>query len=273
MTNEPEFIKYPKILHLNGTLRILDNPVSVFEKLDGGNTQVRMCNGRLFAGSRAQFLTREERFRQPWFGDFKKWAMANYSFYKLPENLVVYGEFLAPHTLDYGDNSVNSFFVLDVLDSEKGRFLPYDVARKTLEQLGVEDVNFLDPLILNERVGRSQLYSLITESPYRDGGLMEGLVIKNYESDPQRFAKLWTSTLKFRDRPKGAPGELEYGDVRGIGLSLHDQGIPINQRILVGEVVREFKESGISLTKGAIKEYATRFFDETGIKEVKDPWD
>jgi len=86
----PDFIKYGRIPHIMEVPELLDNNVEVYEKLDGGNSQVRIFKNRILAGNRSKFLTDKDR-RFSWFQDFKKEAMSNYSLYYLSENLIVYG--------------------------------------------------------------------------------------------------------------------------------------------------------------------------------------
>ena len=191
---EPDFIKYPEIPHLAEALEILDGEsLQVFEKLDGGNSQVRKYRGRVFCGSRANFLKRERDFRFKWFRDFHKWAMSNESFHKLPENLITYGEFLSPHTLTYKPEFVNRFFLIDLYDIGAKRFVPYDEARHMLEDsLQIQGVSFLDSLARGE-IDFDLLKTLATqESKYSRYG-REGVVVKDY--DNQRFAKLWRTSV------------------------------------------------------------------------------
>ncbi len=192
-SSQPIFVKYPEIPHLAETLDILDSKyLQVFEKLDGGNSQIRMSEGRLFCGSRANFLRRERDFRFDWFRDFNKWVMSNSSFYNLPENLVLYGEFMAPHTLTYNSEFINRFFVIDVYDLNKNKFLPYTEVRKNLEdRLGVEDVLFL-PILVQGTLDLERAKELATgSSDYSKYG-KEGIVIKDYKQ--QKFAKFWRTS-------------------------------------------------------------------------------
>ncbi len=197
MNQDPEFIKYPEIPHLAEALDILDGKVQVFEKIDGGNCQVRMSNGRLFCGSRANFLKRKEFFRFDWFKDFNRWAMSNPSLRSLSENLIVYGEFAAYHTLTYLPEFTNRFFLIDIYDLNSERFLPYGKSRGILEdKLHTEDILFLDSLAKG-RVNLDSVNALAMGpsqySPYE----REGVVIKDYRR--QKFAKLWrTSVIKTR---------------------------------------------------------------------------
>ena len=194
MQQDPTFLKYPEILHLAETLDILDGrKLQVFEKIDGGNCQVRTSNGRLYCGSRANFLKRKEHFRFEWFVDFNKWAMSNQSLHNLPENLVVYGEFTGFHTLIYNPEFTNRFFLIDLYDISRKRFLPYDESRGILEdKLHVEDVLFLD-LLMKGKVSLESVKYLATGRSQYSPNEREGVVIKDYSR--QRFAKLWRTSV------------------------------------------------------------------------------
>ena len=125
MESIDEFIKYPRIPHLVEIPRLLNHPVEVYEKLDGGNVQVRKINGRVVCGCRAHYLGNPKYFRQEWFKDFQKWTFSNYSFYEIPENVIIYGEWLSRHTLDYKSEFTNRFFLIDLLDFDEGAFIEY----------------------------------------------------------------------------------------------------------------------------------------------------
>lgn len=192
--SEPDFVEYPKIPHLMGVPEILDEGcLEIYEKLDGGNSQVRFHNGRILTGSRANFLRREEHFRFPWFKDFNNWAKSNHSFYNLPEDLIVYGEFLSPHTLKYKPEFESKFFLIDVYDLSHRKFIPYTDAKRSLEDnFGITDVLFLEALVKGKTSIDEIKRLAMEESQYSDYG-REGVVVKDYNS--QRFAKLWRTSV------------------------------------------------------------------------------
>lgn len=247
MANEPEFIKYPRIPHLGGNLSILDNPVEVYEKLDGGNTQIRTFQNRILCGSRGHYLKREEQFSCSWFKDFQHWTLSNYSLFSLPKNLIVYGEFLAHHVLDYNPEFVNKFFVIDVFNIDTGKFVPYPLAKEKLIDLGIRDVCYLNTLI-NGKVGQGEIYELLKHSDYRKG-YKEGVVIKKYEQDPQEFAKLWTSLVYGWDsEPKNAQ-EVSYNDIKRLVLGINDETRgKIRLDELVAKVIRELQRTNANIT-------------------------
>ena len=192
MADKTHFVKYQRIPHFDEVPRILDNPVEVYEKIDGGNVQVRKIDGRILCGSRAHFLTKEKLFNQQWFKDFQKWALGNSGFYNLPDNLIVYGEWTARHTLSYKPEFTDRFFMIDVLDLNPNLFVPYSDSKQILSDLGIDDLIYLKTLSKG-KISREQLVKLLGESEYRYGD-REGLVLKNYDS--QEFAKLWTSSVR-----------------------------------------------------------------------------
>lgn len=188
----PNFIKYPEIPHLAQNLEVLDsNNLQVFEKIDGGNCQVRVYNGRVFCGSRSDYIRRQEDFRFPWFKDFNKWAMSNESLRNIPENFIIYGEFTGPHTLIYSPEFTNRFFLIDVRHISSRRFLPYNEARDLLEKkLHIEDVLFLRSLARELNVDSAK--HLATGKSEYTSDRREGIVIKDYRK--QRFAKFWRTS-------------------------------------------------------------------------------
>lgn len=249
MTVKARFLKYPRMQHLAEALDILDNNVSVFEKMDGGNSQIRKVRGRIVCGSRARFLLRERDLIQPWFKGFQKWALSNYSFYNLPESLVMYGEWLSRHTIEYHSEFTNRFFLLDVYDASKKRFLPYEEAKQLKEDLGVEDVLTLNELA-NSKVTKNQLEKLaLGKSDYSDGN-REGVVIKDYEH--QRFVKLWRSTVEL-------PYTSIVEEIERTVHSLHDQGKSFTKSELCRMVYWELKRSDKQIPYQHIRELVDKY--------------
>lgn len=260
MSQLPKFVKYPEIPHLMEVPEIFDGSnVQVFEKLDGGNTQVRNLDGRVITGSRANFLTREEYFKFEWFKDFNNWAKSNPSFHNLPGNLIVYGEFTTPHILRYKPEFVNRFFLIDVYDTETKRFIPYVEAREKLEnELDVKDVLFLRPLAEGKLTLEDVKYIAVTGSCYSFYG-REGVVVKDYEK--QKFAKLWRTSAN--PTKEGLTEEINKtilslrGEFGPFPDSFSDYGKLVSEA-LSSKVYEELMRSGrkdISLSEigGAIK--------------------
>lgn len=240
----PKFKKYPRTPHLEEVSDILGSEdLEVYEKMDGGNCQVRKHQGRVFCGNRSKFLIREGGFRQDWFGKFHKWAMSNYSLYNLPESSIVYGEFLAPHTVPYNTEFRDRFFLIDLYDLSRERFVPYVDAREMLENLGIEGILFLDPLWEGELEMDDARSLALEESQYTSHG-REGIVLKDYKD--QRFAKLWrTSVLPaeggLREEVRKTLLGLQLsGDLSSGDFDYSEEG----RENLVSEVYDELQRSG-----------------------------
>jgi ATP-dependent RNA circularization protein (DNA/RNA ligase family) len=238
----PKFVKYPEIPHLAETLEILDSKnLVLFEKLDGGNTQVRTYQGRILTGNRANFLTREERFRFLWFKDFNNWAKSNHSFGNLPENLIIYGEFTAPHSLNYFPGFTNKFFLIDVYQLDQGRFIPYEDAVKTLEGLGIQNV-FFPEILARGGISLDQAKELaMGESKYSAHG-REGIVVKDYDS--QKFAKLWRTSVDKTESGLADEVKKTIGSLSASGLLTQIPSSREDVDSLASMVLTELQRSG-----------------------------
>ncbi len=248
----PKFVKYERIPHIWEIPELLDREIEVYEKLDGGNAQVRKAKGRVLAGNRSKFLTDKIK-GFPWFQDFLKWASGNYSFYNLPENKIVFGEWLSKHTLDYFPDKMNRFYFFDLFDMNSQRFIPYKDAVKILEDLEVKEVGFLRPLFRG-KIDMLSLEKLVGKSDYRDGDA-EGLVIKNYRS--QQFAKLWAGSVNRKKRI------LLNKDIRKTIISMIESGTEITSEHVVKEIIGDFSGQRIPYSKETIERAINNYFFDT----------
>jgi hypothetical protein len=181
-----EFMKYPGIPYIEVVPFILNNPVYVFEKLDGGNCQVRKIDGRIIPGSRSNFLEGNAVDRIVWFKDFVSWANTNPDFHNLDENFVIFGEWLAFHNIMYDSKNMNQFYFLDIYDIEDRKFVPYDEALAYLDMMGI---NVSTLRVLQKGLTSLNRLDRILHEPsdYRSGN-KEGIIIKDYAT--QQFAKM-----------------------------------------------------------------------------------
>lgn len=213
--NEPNFVKYESICSILPTINLdqfLGKEVQVFEKIDGGNCQVRKVPTQtggfgLLGGSRANFLKGTVVQRREWFQEFTKWMYQNSSLYNLPENLVMFNEFAGNHTITYSPDFNNKPFLIDLLDQETRRFLPYDESRKRISQLGIENVLLLNVLFKGQITEKVMKELLKKNSEYYPGH-KEGIVIKDYNSNPQTFAKVLHP--EFAEKKLKKDGQIDY---------------------------------------------------------------
>ena len=248
------FIKYHKIPYLEVVPEILDKEVEVFEKLDGGNCHFRKIEGRVRCSNRANFID-GKGFERFWFQEFRKWALSNYSLYKIDENHVFYGEWLAKHNIDYDKEHINKFYLLDVFDLKSGRYINYEGAKELVKKYSLEDVHFLKT-IARGKINDSALEKLLEKSDYYNGP-KEGVVIKDYKNEvfAKKLHKLFAD-----DRAKIAQGEIsDYRITKAIRLLEDNGGIP-NKDSVVKILYEDIKEElGIELSKQKIDKRITEF--------------
>lgn len=191
-TSLPLFIKYPKIALYEEHPDILKNEVMVFEKLDGGNCQFRkLKTGRMLCGNRSNYLN-EKYFNRYWFIDFLRWVHRNYSLFAIEPKYIFYGEWLAPHTLEYAKEFQNRFYLIDIFDIEVERFLEYPRSCELIHEYQLKDINVLKPLFTG-KLNEKELDNLLLGS-HHGAEQKEGIVIKDYAN--QRFVKLVNPQFK-----------------------------------------------------------------------------
>ncbi len=183
-------MKYPNI-HELGELteqekELLFGSAYVFEKLDGGNVQVHVKDdGTITHGLRSGHL---EGARAPWAERFKKWYWTNREPIQKLSPGIYFGEFLAPHTIQYKPEFVDSFFLIDVYigDENSGGFLDYVNALETSR--AARDLMSPAPLLHRGTITQELIEELVNgRSKHSIGGEREGVVIKSYPA--QLFAK------------------------------------------------------------------------------------
>ena len=191
--DKPKFVKYPKIEALLGIpkkLPISDNiQISIFEKIDGGNCQIRRHNGRLLPGSRGHYIGRQDTASLDWFRKLCKWTYPNSSLYNLPEDIVVFGEWVGNHTLNYG-NFNDRFVFIDAFDIKTNKFLDYAGAVSLLQRHNIKGMHILEPLFEGE-ARKADMEKLVMEPSRHYVGPKEGVVVKVYQTEPQVFFKAY----------------------------------------------------------------------------------
>ena len=186
-----QFVKYGSIEEVSRCDELKNmqgNGVMAFEKIDGGLCQVRNIDRKLFPGSKANFLTGSAAKKTEWFHNFIAWAYSNPALYRLPEEVVLFGEWSGNHTIDYGANN-DRFFVIDLLNLATNRFFRYDKAKCFLDWKGIEEIKFL-PILAFGGIEKKTLDSILEQPSYYYPGPKEGIVIKDYAGEEQTFVKM-----------------------------------------------------------------------------------
>jgi hypothetical protein len=181
----------------------------VFPKLDGTNGSVWYEHGTLRCGSRNRELSPDND--NAGFMNAMMVDKAVISFLYNEPDLVLYGEWLVPHTLKtYNDDAWRKFYVFDVFDRKKERLLSYDEYSEGLVTAGI---NVIAPIAIIKNGSIDHFTECLSKAHYlvKDGeGAGEGVVIKNYDYTNkygrQTWAKIVTNEFKAKHHiAMGAP--------------------------------------------------------------------
>lgn len=169
--------------------------VHVFPKIDGTNASVwaepvehpnlGVVDINICCGSRNRVLSADADNAgfHAWAsgGDARASALRMFLFQS--PHLIVYGEWLVPHTLKtYREDAWRRFYVFDVFSRTTGKYLPYEAYGEPMTTMGID---VIPPLAIIENPSENQLAGLRNETNtyliQDDAGVGEGIVLKNYE--------------------------------------------------------------------------------------------
>lgn len=165
----------------------------VFPKLDGTNGSVWWDDG-VKAGSRNRELALDNDN-----AGFMNAMAADKAVINLLNNdrcLILYGEWLVPHTLKtYNDDAWRKFYVFDVYDRNKERLLSYDEYSEGLVAAGI---NVIAPIAIIKNGTEAHFTECLSKAHYlvKDGeGAGEGVVIKNYDYKNKYGRQTWAKIV------------------------------------------------------------------------------
>jgi hypothetical protein len=157
----------------------------IFPKLDGTNGTVFFDNNIVKCGSRNRCLDEEVEdnagFRQYINSDMQ---IHKYnSFFKDNPNLILYGEWLVPHTVkNYLYSAWRKFYIFDIcyIDNEELKYIPYNDYSKMLEKY---ELDFIQPLDIKINPSIDSLNDIAKSNNYlmEQGFFGEGIVVKRYD--------------------------------------------------------------------------------------------
>ena len=213
------FLRYPH-LERYGNIEVEGiefGTTHIFPKLDGTNASMWMDeDSQIRFGSRNRQLSLDNdnaAFMQTMLDDPTK---ADYfGFLLVNPELRLYGEWLVPHTLKgYRDDAWRRFYVFDVYDESKNRFLSYDEYKPLLDEYPGIDYIPCIKIIKNGTADQFQ-YEIqharfVLKDDCKTG---EGIVIKNYAWENkfkrQTWAKIIAGEFKDQFHKQWGPAELE----------------------------------------------------------------
>jgi len=182
---------------------LLAGKVHVFPKLDGTNASVWFDGEKVCCGSRNRVLSPDSDN-----AGFAKWLESDTAEaralreYVVGRPLILYGEWLVPHTLKtYRQEAWKRFWIFDVFDIDAGRYHSYD-DYCTLDRHGLDVVQCLGAI---NSPTDEQLQRLVETNTFliaEGAGVGEGIVLKNYDwwQPHATWAKLVTNDFKEKNR-------------------------------------------------------------------------
>jgi hypothetical protein len=166
----------------------------VFPKLDGTNASVWFEHDTLRCGSRNRELSPDND--NAGFMNAMMVDKAIISFLYNEPDLIIYGEWLVPHTLKtYNDDAWRKFYVFDVFDRNKERLLSYDEYSESLVAAGI---NIIAPIAIIKNGNEAFFTECLSKAHYlvKDGeGSGEGIVIKNYDYKNKYGRQTWAKIV------------------------------------------------------------------------------
>lgn len=178
--------------------------IVVTEKIDGANASFRKIDNdtvEMFKRNSVSNYKDVKGLRA--FGDTINAEILN-------EDYTYYGEWTTPHKINYGEN-VNKFFIFDIYDNVKERYLHHNEVVEEAERIGFKTATVLyigQPLSMEELSALANSYSVVsTEEVIR-----EGVVVRYYQKDKDEFDKFKVVSDSFSEVKPMKKGKTQSGD-------------------------------------------------------------
>ncbi|WP_299831751.1 RNA ligase family protein [uncultured Metabacillus sp.] len=150
-------------------LTLEGNPhIVIQEKLDGANASFKFEGDSIRCFSRNTELDESNTLR-----GFSVWVNDHFKDLTFHEGLILFGEWLVRHKLDYGENA-NQFYLFDVYDEKTEEYLPFELVKETAKQL---NLNLVPVFYEGEFQSLEHIQSFVGKSML--GEIGEGVVVKN----------------------------------------------------------------------------------------------
>lgn len=191
---------------------VIFGTVHVFPKIDGTNA-VLWCDdeGVVQCGSRRRQLSEDADNAGfwAWVHSDNARAIAVRAFVQQFPHLIVYGEWLVPHSLKtYRDDAWRRFYVFDVWDTRAETYVSFETYGEPMAAMGIDVIT---PLAIIEDPSSEQLAGLRDGNTYLiqdDAGAGEGVVLKNYNWSDRFGRQPWAKMVRneFKDANRAAFG-------------------------------------------------------------------
>lgn len=207
----------------------------IFPKIDGTNASLWIDDEKLMAGSRNRELALDNDN-----AGFYNWAIQQdniKNFFIKNPNLRLYGEWLVPHSLTtYKDNAWKRFYIFDVLNDDSDLFLSYETYQVLLEEFNLD---YIAPMAICTNATSDYYIRELERNNFLikdDGGIGEGVVIKNYDYANPFGRVIWAKIIssEFKEKRLKTMGAPEIG------------GAPIEMQIVDKYVTEHLVEKTIA---------------------------
>ena len=149
--------------------------IIIQEKIDGANSAIRYDseNNCIVAQIRTNLLNISNNLR----GFFEWTQTLDKDKVKevIGDNVLIFGEWLVPHTVRYPDDKYNQFYVYDAYDTDTGEYLPQTEVKSIAAKL---NLNYVPVFYEGEFTDWNFCYQFVGKTEM-GGEYGEGIVIKN----------------------------------------------------------------------------------------------
>lgn len=199
-----EFKKYQHLVRFgtDDAMNIQLGETYIFPKIDGTNASLWFDEEYgLQAGSRNRHLALDNDN-----AGFYNWAIKQeklIAFLANNPDLVLYGEWLVPHSLKtYRKTAWRNFYVFDVMEYHSERYLSFPEYEALLKPF---DIEYIPPLSICKNGDYERFVTHLEGNNYliEDGkGVGEGIVVKNYNFQNKYGRNVWAKivTAEFREK-------------------------------------------------------------------------
>ena len=209
--------------------------VYVFPKIDGTNGSI-WWDGELKFGSRNREISLEndnQGFCEAILNSDVKSALE--AFFDVNPGLIVFGEWLVPHSLKtYRPEAWRKFYVFDVMREISGEYLSYPEYKPYLDSFGMDYIPYL-AVVHNGTY--EQFAKLIESNTYlidEGKGVGEGIVLKRYDYKNKYGRTTWAKIVRneFKDLHRKEMGGAE---IEG-GKMVEDEAV---EKFLTSEMINK----------------------------------
>ncbi len=205
----------------------------IFPKIDGTNgsiwvedTGLRKVNDEIVYSFRAGSRNRELTLNNDNFDFYNK--MSNNSdnyieFFINYPNIILYGEYLVPHTLkNYKDDSWGKFYVFDFFNTKKNEYVNYEEYHKILNAYNIEYI----PAICKIKDPQLEyLLRIVNNNTYltKPDSIGEGIVLKNYDFKNKYGNQNWIKIIR---------DDFKYMNAKEFKTKTINQTLKIEEKII-----------------------------------------